>query len=155
RTIHRVICIAVIGMLLWLLPSGLLAGGIVWLFGYVAWEAGRRIQLNGFLTRSLFIAASLLGFAGALIWVRIGRGESYGDVAIGGALAIFLVAASQLKVRNALLETFSSRLAAMSYSLYLVHFPAAAFLAALLLRGQRFSPGFEGSMVYAATFAGV
>jgi peptidoglycan/LPS O-acetylase OafA/YrhL len=153
--LRRVGYAAVAGVLCWLLPRGLVIGGAIWLFGYAAAEASARIRLASGLVRRGAIAVTGLVFAGVMAWVRAGGGAGYGDFMVGGAFAILLIGLTQVEIHHGLVRRLASGLAEMSYTLYLVHFPAAAFAVAVVLHGRRFALSVSGCAVYIGFVAGV
>ncbi|MEI9804910.1 MAG: hypothetical protein WDN48_11200 [Pseudolabrys sp.] len=54
-----------------------------------------------------------------------------------------------------MVENISRAGAEFSYTLYLVHFPFAAFLACYVLKNQRLMPGAASALVFAALLAAI
>jgi peptidoglycan/LPS O-acetylase OafA/YrhL len=155
KAIHRIAYVAIAVVLCWLLPFWLLRAGMVWLFGYFAWEVSERVRFPNRLTRTVTVAAMFSVFVAVLAWARLGGGGDYNDFMIGAAFAFLLIGMTHAEIQNKWLLGLSTSLAAMSYTLYLVHFPAAAFLTTLLLRGQRFAPSIAACVIYAALIAAI
>lgn len=149
---YRLVCAGVAAALCWLLPFWLVSKGLVWLFGYLAFEASARIRFGSAAARRGAIAITFAVFVAVLIWSRLHAEEDSSNFLVGAAFAVFVVAITHSEIPSRLLARTSSALAEMSYTLYLVHFPAAAFLAAALLRGHRFAPAATAAAVYAALF---
>lgn len=155
KAIHRIAYAAIAVVLCWLLPFWLLTAGMVWLFGYLAWEVGERVRFPNHLTRKATAATTLCVFVAVLVWAQLGGGGDYSDFMIGAAFAFLLIGMAHAEIQNKWLLGISTSLAAMSYTLYLVHFPAAALLASLLLRGQRFAPSIAACVIYTALTAAI
>jgi peptidoglycan/LPS O-acetylase OafA/YrhL len=133
------------------LPTDLLAAGLIWLLGYGAWLVSARVSFSSRMLRLLTVV--LLGlFLGALALSRFKAMTGYSDFVVGLTFALLLVPLTHTEVRNQTLRSFSEWLSGLSYTLYLVHLPIAAFVAAWLLETKRFAPGANASLVFGAMF---
>jgi peptidoglycan/LPS O-acetylase OafA/YrhL len=150
NAISRLLYGAAALLLCWLLDS-LLVGGVIWLMGYGVWLVSGRATFPTAAVKYLLLGVALFVFAGVLSLVRLSLIPTYGDVVIGIAFAVLLVPLIHLEISNVAIRRAAKWLANMSYTLYLTHFPIAAFLANVLLHNERFVPGLAGS----ATFLGL
>jgi peptidoglycan/LPS O-acetylase OafA/YrhL len=140
---------AVIGLIIsWALPVGLLLYGPIWLFGVAASALSDKVKFSR-RCRRLFVVLSGTGLAVALTLSR--TSELHGvlsDFLIGASFATMLVPISQVHRANPILAKLSRAGAEFSYTLYLMHFPIAAFLACYVLGNRRLMPNLESVMVY-------
>lgn len=132
----------------YVLPGIILRYGFIWLFGVAAFVAHDKWNFTA-RHRNMLLAASGAVFAAALTLSRLMNLGEPMDFAVGGAFALMLLPLTRLQPRNMTVGWLSHLTAEFSYSLYLVHFPFAAFLACYLLHNQRLGPGLAGGAVFA------
>lgn len=117
------------------LPFQLVAYGMIWLFGYGAAEINHRKFLHfGTRTRWTLMLAALGLFACAVVYSRTTQNKA---ADFGLALAFTLLILMMLKSASAF---GASALSNISFTLYLTHFPALAFLTNAIFRGERSQP---------------
>ena len=146
------LCSAAIALMIcYVLPTGLLLYGLIWLLGVAAFALHRRVTL----TRSY--RNLLLGLSGALLAAVLTLSRTstlgVGDFMIGAAFAAMLVPLSQMRRASSMVAKLSRAGAEFSYTLYLVHFPIAAFLACYVLNNRRLMPGYASAAIYVGMLA--
>jgi peptidoglycan/LPS O-acetylase OafA/YrhL len=94
----------------------------------------------------------LLVLSGTLLAAALTVSRTYiltgGDFAVGAAFAAMLVPLSQICRASSIVTKLSRAGAEFSYTLYLVHFPIAAFLACYALDNRRLMPGLASAMIF-------
>ncbi len=123
----RLVAIAAIAAIALLLPATIMAYGLVWLFGVIAFLAlDRPTFARTAATWPVGMGAMIL-LAGTLLasraQLRIGN-----DFVIGAAFAAALPWVARAKAPSALYRRAGFILSEMSYTLYLVHFPLMAWI---------------------------
>jgi peptidoglycan/LPS O-acetylase OafA/YrhL len=140
-------CAAIAVLLCYMLPIGLLLYGLIWLLGVAAFVLHNGFTFSRFY-RNIFLGLSGTLLVGTLILSRTNSLKGYSDFAIGLAFASMLLPLGQMRQVSAIVAKPSRLAAEFSYTLYLVHFPIAAFLACYVLNNQRLIPGLSGSMSF-------
>jgi peptidoglycan/LPS O-acetylase OafA/YrhL len=137
-----------------LLPTGMVLYGSIWLLGVSAFALHTKLSLAA--SRNLVLVVSASALVAALISSRVSILRGFpADVAIGVAFAAMLLPLSQMGRLNSLAATPIRIGADFSYTLYLVHFPFAAFLVSWTLGNRRLTPDFASSLVFIAMFASI
>jgi peptidoglycan/LPS O-acetylase OafA/YrhL len=135
----------------YLLPTGLLIYGLIWLLGVVVFVVHSKVAL----TRSY--RNILLAFSGTVLVVALAFSRTstlgIGDFTIGAAFAAMLIPLSHIRRASSMVTKLSRVGAEFSYTLYLVHFPIAAFLACYLLDNRRLMPGLASATVFVGLLA--
>ncbi len=139
-------CAALALTICYALPMTLLIYGLIWMLGVAAFVCHSRFPLTRVHRNILLVLAATL-LAATLALSRI-SGFAFEDFAIGLVFAIMLVPLSQFSQTTALVTKLSRTAADFSYTLYLVHFPFAAFLACYALDNRRLMPGFAGAGLF-------
>jgi len=130
-----------------LLPRQLVSLGLIWLFGVgVAWIAHKPI--TKLLQTFWFRLGGGLALLGVLLLAKA-RPFPTADYIIGAVFAVWCVSLLGPWPRPGWWLTFSAGLAAVSYTLYVVHFPIQFFIASVIFRGKQFQPNVEGLLVFA------
>lgn len=136
--------------LMFALPTAVLTGFIVWLFGAVSWWISTRIARERrywAMVSALFLLVGALGYSKALgLQARLSIDS---DILIGlSAAALCAVIATWSRPHLNAANTYRRRamvaLSEYSYSLYLVHFPVVLLIAALAHGGSRVLPNLRG-----------
>ena len=124
------------------LPTDVVASGLMWLQGVLLYVLNRSISLPRPIYRALGAVSACL-----LVWsLAATRGavpSLPGDLLVGGSFTLLLWSMLHSKFSNAILEIASSRIAAISFTMYLVHFPFAAALSCLVIHNERFTPSLQ------------
>lgn len=142
----RLLCASLLLLIGFILPFGLVAGGLIWLMGYGAFLLTRSRVLQWTHSNAFFFAA-ILAFSGILLWSRF-RELPYSDFLIGVPFACLLPKLAADVGTNHWWRNAGRHLGEMSYSLYLFHFPCIAFLAFGLFKGKQWLPNLTGFAVY-------
>ncbi len=136
----------------WWLPQGLIAYGLTWLFGVIAFAIAQRVSLGG-LTKIAMTIATLVCLVTVLVMSRLGILSSFtGDVVISATFAAALVPLVQMETKVRIFAKLARVIAEFSYSLYLTHFPLLAFLSCCFLANRRMLPDLTSFTIYAALF---
>jgi peptidoglycan/LPS O-acetylase OafA/YrhL len=136
----------------YMLPLGIVLYGLIWLLGVAAFTL-RRIAVVRVYRNMLLVPSGIILLAAlALTRVSILTGFA-ADFTIGAAVAGMLAPLSEMKLTNSILTKLSRAAAEFSYTLYLVHFPIAAFLGCYILKNQRLTPNLTSATIYMALLA--
>lgn len=130
------------------LPGWLLTAGLIWLFGVAAFVVSGKVRLAPIYRHGLVVLSGAI-VAATLVFNRI-WGISFGDFILGAVVAVMLVPLSRASLPRPI-ANLSHLGAEFSYTLYLTHFPLAAFVACFALHNQRIAP----SLASAGVFAGM
>jgi peptidoglycan/LPS O-acetylase OafA/YrhL len=131
-----------------ILPTSMLLYGLIWLLGVIAFALHQRFELgSGYRNLVLAVSAAALAATLTLSRVAVLRGFS-ADLAIGAAFAAMLLPLAQMRHLTAIVATPARIGADFSYTLYLVHFPFAAFLASWALGNRLQTPDFAGAVLW-------
>jgi peptidoglycan/LPS O-acetylase OafA/YrhL len=137
------------GLLAWSLPWGLVSKGFIWLLGVVVWWTARQPRTMAIagsfgwrLATSLLFVATLAASKTSSI---VGS-----DLAVGLAFALWMPSLLGAWPKPGWWSGAGSALSAISYTLYVVHFPLLFFVAAVSLEGSQFTPDTRGLLWFAA-----
>lgn len=117
------------------------------------WSVGRRVAAGLSAAAAMPAArwAALACLAGVVLGSRMAHRHLHGaDYALAGSAALLLRFLSAWRPRPGLLVRGIRPTAAMSYTLYLSHFPLFALLAAIVLHGHRLTVGVQSCALWAA-----
>lgn len=137
------------GMVAWL-PRHLVIHGLIWMFGVGVWVVTRKPAVIA-ASRSWWwkVGGGVL-FCGTLAASKM-PGIFGSDFAVGLAFAMWMPALVGAWSRCGWWQTAGGGLSAVSYTLYVVHFPVLFFVASVWLRGHQYQPDVRGM----AWFAGL
>ncbi len=135
----------------YVLPTGLLIYGLIWMLGVAVFVLHKKVTLTRSY-RNILLALSGSLLAAALTFSRT-RALGVGDFAIGVAFAAMLLPLSQLRRASLMVTKLSRAGAEFSYTLYLVHFPVAAFLACYVLDNRRLMPSLTSATIFVGLLA--
>ena len=114
-------------------------GGVIWLFGVVAFWLGRKEMI-----RKICSHPAWLIFAGVLSFGSLAVSKTssmFGtDWSIGAAFALWVIGLASCEHHIVWLKKLAAGLSEMSYTLYLVHFPLLAFVFFGFFEGRKFPP---------------
>jgi len=132
-----------------LTPLGFLQGFVSWVFGVgVYWiRSSRRLV---FPAKALFAVSS---FVVCVSTFHLSRSGGVPDIALGAAFAVFLLWAAGFTGFPCWVSPGATWFSNFSYTLYLAHFPFAAFLWYTFLDGERVTPSAEGWFRFVAIVA--
>lgn len=152
RVVSRaLIYLLVLTVLIIWLPADILRNGWIWTMGVIV-ALIRSRALGSTFTRVpqwLVVALTAVPLGAGLVSSRL-INHWITDFFVGGAFALWMVF---LPTRVRALRWFEPAgryLSAISYTLYLTHFPLLVLFAAWFMDGQQFHMGTEGFAVYAA-----
>jgi len=150
----RWIPILVGGLLLVWLPGTLLLGGIVWLFGLVAWQVCRSPGLKTAFAHPVWMGLAAAAFVVSLVASKRG-GWLGSDYFVGATFALLVPGLAARNSAPVWYQHIATRLSNISYTLYVVHFPLLVFITFAFFAPVRHQPDFSGYALYSMLLAGV
>lgn len=137
-----------------LMPRLIIVGGLVWLFGVVAFAALNHAPTARAVARW---PVALAGFAAMAAVLVVGRGQwSPGfDVLLGVSFGATVPWLARAAAPWRWYRRVALALSELSYTLYLVHFPLLAWLYFAVVGPDQWRFGAAGVALYAAVVAGV
>jgi peptidoglycan/LPS O-acetylase OafA/YrhL len=141
KGISRLLASVVASILLWELPTPISLYGLVWLQGFCAWTLYRRkLAPAWFLSRSS-ACLLMIAFVACLYISKRSPGLSF-DLLLGlsAALLTTFLSGRQTVDQNQFTPRLLARMADVSYSLYLFHFPFLCFIFFSFVLPHRFQP---------------
>jgi len=142
--------LALSGLIFWL-PKGLLASGGIWLMGVGVAILRHQYGRPNFGS-PVRVALTTLGailFLGALAATKLYSGPEI-DYVVGGVFALWMVVLPNRQPNLRFLEPVGKFLAAISFTLYVSHFPLLFFLSAVIFEGHQFTSIGAGAAAYFA-----
>jgi peptidoglycan/LPS O-acetylase OafA/YrhL/O-antigen/teichoic acid export membrane protein len=129
--------------------------GVVWLLGYLAYEAHRYLSDNAAKLRLPLAVASFVIFAVTVIVTKARNLEGFRlDFLVGISFALLIVFVAGFNLTPAATRV-ARFFAGFSYTLYLVHFPILAFVTSVALHNERFTPGPKSLLIFGILFVSV
>ncbi len=151
RTIPaRVLMLAAAALIGVALPAMMTLSGLIWLLGVAAFVL-RNQDLGAARPSLCGLSAVALGVA--LVVARARAPNMTSDLLVGVSFAALLASRARGGGPAGLLATIWRRLANCSYTLYLTHFPLAAFLSCWLLHNRRLELTPSSLALFAAAMA--
>jgi peptidoglycan/LPS O-acetylase OafA/YrhL len=144
---ERAAGLGILGIILLLLPWWLLEGGIVWVAGAVAAFAARQEKFSKVLKRSAVRAGMAALCCLALVITKLAP-DAIGDVAFGLSVAAALPVLAMLPTPPRPIEVISLASSAISYTLYLMHFPLLSLIVLTGFAPHRLQPSVTAAAVY-------
>lgn len=147
-------CLALLVILVWWLPTQLLAYGLIWLMGIAVWlvanspnlaRHGRRWFWR-LLPAPLFLAT--LAASKTDHWLG-------SDWWVGATFALWMPGLLGAWSKPGWWSRLSTALSELSYTLYVVHFPLLFFVTALAFGGRQWPPGATGLLIFTGFTLGV
>jgi peptidoglycan/LPS O-acetylase OafA/YrhL len=142
------------GVLFWRLPASLLLSGIIWLLGLGSFIAWRTPALAAKARHPLILALAGLAFVLTLCLSKTGHWLG-SDYCIGTAFALLVPGLAARNSPPAAYQGVAVHLSELSYTLYVMHFPALAFVAFVFIAPTKYPPGLHGFALYLLLLAGV
>ena len=134
--------IVFVGIAVWL-PRHLVIHGLIWLFGVGVWMVTRKAAVLAASRSWWWKVGGAVLFCGTLVASKMS--VAFGsDFAVGLAFAVWMPALVGAWSRRGWWEAAGGGLSAVSYTLYVVHFPVLFFLVSVCLRGQQLQPDLHG-----------
>lgn len=126
-------------ILCWWLPWGLVSKGLIWLLGVAVWWLASKMPVTSMTGRMLWRSLGALVFAGTLAASK--TSSVFGsDFAVGLAFAAWMPSLLGAWAWPGWWVKLGNGLSAISYTLYVVHFPILFLVAATQLGGLQFQP---------------
>jgi peptidoglycan/LPS O-acetylase OafA/YrhL len=150
----RLLAIVLGGVLLFWLPAGLLWGGVVWLFGFIAYLVCRAPVLKRTMAHPVWLGLAGLAFAASLVASRHG-GWLGSNCLVGATFAFLVPGLATCNSAPAWYRRVASWLADSSYTLYVVHFPLLALIAYVCFVSVRQQPDLAAYARYGMLLTGV
>jgi peptidoglycan/LPS O-acetylase OafA/YrhL len=125
------------------LPRHLVIHGLIWLFGVGVWMVTRKAAVLAASRSWWWKAGGAVLFCGTLAASKM-PGIFGSDFAVGLAFAVWMPALVGPWSRRGWWQAAGGGLSAVSYTLYVVHFPVLFFVASVWLRGRQFQPDVRG-----------
>lgn len=143
-----------VASLAYMLPWPMVSLGSVWLMGVAVWWASNQGSVLTASNTVWWKAGGCALFLSSLVAAKYGHWLG-GDHMIGVFFAVWMLSLLGPWSGTGWLKRFSRVLAAISYTLYLTHFPVLFLVVSGSLRGRQFSPSAAGYGVFIAlaTFA--
>jgi peptidoglycan/LPS O-acetylase OafA/YrhL len=148
---------ALIALGVGLLSPVLTAGFLSWLAGTALYYAFEHVKRHGWIGQwkrgAAVMAAATLPLGASLVWGRIHESSLLIDIAVAASFALLLLGlciAAPRRLRW--LRGVAAYGANSSFSLYLFHFPIAAFIIASALPLGRTAPDSKGLLLMGGTF---
>jgi peptidoglycan/LPS O-acetylase OafA/YrhL len=130
------------------LPRGLVAYGLVWLFGVAVFYFNGKLILTSSCRNILLVLSGTL-FGITLVLSRTNAAGEFSDFIIGATFATMLLPLGQMRqMRSVAVRRLSHVTAEFSYTLYVTHFPIAVFLACYVLSNRRLTPGLASAAIF-------
>ena len=114
-------------LIAWLLPTGLMLLGAIWVAGALASHVTSLARARYVIAHPLFLAGAVMGVAVATILSRR-QGDASTDLLLGAAWAALLPSLALLPPLAGLYARVAEGLSDISYTLYATHFPLLAFV---------------------------
>jgi peptidoglycan/LPS O-acetylase OafA/YrhL len=141
RLLVRVPALLAAILLILLLPSSVLFGGLIWGLGAGVFFLIRRASVRSIAAHPLWLLLGLILTVGLLLATRTGHiGGWCGDLALGLGCAVLVAGLACTSSANSLYGKISAGLSDISYTLYLVHFPLMAFVFFVFFHGKQIYP---------------
>ena len=130
---------AALGLLIWWLPAALLWKGLIWLLGVGVWWLVKNERVMAVADSLPWRVASGGAFLACLMVSKtdlpIGS-----DYAVGLSFALWMPSLIGPWRKRGCWVPLGNGMSAISYTLYVVHFPLLFFVAATQLKGKQFAP---------------
>ena len=146
---HRVLTLIGVAAILIALPKTMLLLGSIWLMGVAVFVLNRHVTL-GRAAYTAIAVSSAAAMAVALWAARTGGSGLGSDLLVGAAFSALLASLVKNELTDGFAVVIFRRVAGFSYTLYLTHFPLAAFLACWLLENRRLEPSPRAFVIFAA-----
>lgn len=149
RLIHG----ALLLLIVWWLPTPVIAGAGIWLLGVVAYWAGRSDRIARVCAHPLLFGAAGVTAIGAVVASK-STTQFGSDAVIGMSFAWLLIGLAGRPPSTGWLRRVGTGLSEVSYTLYAVHFPILALLFFVWLGPQQFQPGLYAYLSFACLLVG-
>jgi peptidoglycan/LPS O-acetylase OafA/YrhL len=151
--LKRGIYVAFAAAVLWLLPAGILWGGLVWLMGVGAFILAQNEKSRRWAAHPLWLVAGVLLALGTLVVSRMGNLTANISLLLSGGFAVLVVGLAVRSGGSGIYAHLSAGASEFSYTLYLVHFPLLAFFFFAFFQGRQMAPGLSSALWFAGILA--
>ncbi len=155
KWLTRLLCFLLLAGILCFLPKSILVGGVIWFLGAIVFFLIRRDNIRRVVSHPLWLVTGFILSAGCLLASRSGHMGDGIDLAIGVGFATLVAGLATRPSSNHIYGLLSAGISEMSYTLYLVHFPALAFLFFVFFQGRQLIPGFASTGSFLLIFLAV
>ena len=139
--LQRSVSIATIAAIAVFLPKAILLSGIIWLFGYGAWYLTTSSRFRTVCAHPMWFAVTSILFFFSLYGSRMPHWFG-ADFSVGLTAALLVTALAVRKTNiHSRYGAIGKKLADMSYTLYLFHFPFLSFFWFCFFTPNQFQPG--------------
>ncbi|MBL8550293.1 MAG: acyltransferase [Hyphomonadaceae bacterium] len=135
-----------------ILPLKLILLGLIWLAGVAASMLAQTERLHAFLRHPGVRVVGLALIPASIAYARL-PGELGQEFVLGLAMSAALPVLAHLPSFGAAYKASAARLAGISYTLYLVHFPVILFIVTVWITPHQWAFGPTGLAVFASVFA--
>lgn len=146
-TLVRVAALCILFLIVMLLPTWLLAGGLIWVAGAVAAWCTKRPTLARVFKHLAARVGVISALLAALILTKI-RPDDIGDLGLGIVVALSLPILATLPSPGSLYNAVSHGASEFSYTLYLTHFPLLTLISLAGFAPSKFSPSIFSAGLY-------
>lgn len=141
-------------LLILLLPSSVLFGGLIWVSGVGVFFLLRKASVRTIVSHPLWIVFGLFMTAGMLLATRTALMSGWcGDLALGLGCAFLVAGLACTSSANSLYGKISAGISDISYTLYLVHFPLMAFVFFVFFHGKQIHPTAMTALCFGGLFS--
>ena len=135
-SMYRALLLILAFLIILFLPSAIISGFFIWLFGALIYYISNK-SIPKLFTRFWFCALCLLAF---FTLYHLSRVRAIPDILLGMVFAALLPIILQFRQPPKYIVLLSMWLSDFSYTIYLAHFPLAAFLWYTFYSSERLSP---------------
>lgn len=147
--IGRLTGLAVLLVLVVMLPTWLLEGGVIWVAGAAAAWCSRQPSLAGYLRSLPFRTAAVTLLVIPLVVSKI-PAVGLGDLGLGIAVALALPVLAYLPSPGGTFTAIARASSEVSYTLYLTHFPLLTLIVMTGIAPAKWPPSIAAAVVYAS-----
>jgi len=146
--LKRLIYAAIASLVIYWLPLSILCGGLLWLFGVLAYVIAQTRPGRRVCGHPAWVGVTGILAAGSLIASK--TSSLLGDnMTIGFIFALFVIGLAVCNSAPRAYSCLTEGMAETSYTLYLMHFPFLACVFFTLFNGQRFQPDRHSLVLFA------
>jgi peptidoglycan/LPS O-acetylase OafA/YrhL len=142
---QRLFGATILAALIWVLPTSLLEGGLIWVAGAAAGWCSQGPSLRMILRNRAMLLGAMAVLTGALATARV---LQIGDLTIGVAVALSLPFIAHAPSSGPGYAALSRALSDLSYTLDLTHFPFLTLIVFCGLAPQRLTPSLGSAALY-------
>jgi peptidoglycan/LPS O-acetylase OafA/YrhL len=145
----RISALCMLALIVAALPITVLSGGVTWVAGAISAWCVRRQTITKLVTHPLTRVAAMILIVATLVLTKA-RLNLVGDLGLGFVVAATLPIFATLPSPGRLYSVLARALSALSYTLYLTHFPFLTLAVLVEFAPDRLPPSVVGAERYAA-----